>query len=78
MDESELMGMCISETKVSPRVIEGHSVWSTRERGGGEWFVRRNEANLKMINSTNKEWMNKETLCIALCTVTKSYKILMD
>ena len=53
-------------------------MWSTRERGGGEWFVRRNKANLKIINSTNKECMNKETLCIALCRVTKSYEILMD
>jgi len=63
---------------MSPRVIEGHSIWSTRARGIGEWFVRRNKANLKGIDGTNEECMNKDTVCIGICSVTKSDKMLVD
>lgn len=55
MDERGLNRVGISKAKVSPRVIEGDSIWSTRAGGRGEGFMRRNEANLKIIYGTNEE-----------------------
>ena len=56
----------ISKAKLSPRVINGDPVWSTRVEGRGEWFIRRNEANLKIIDSTNEESTNEGMLGINL------------